>query len=152
MKPLVLIAAMATLSACSAMEMEAEPDAAAGISASSAVFEAAFNSGDAAGVAALYTEDAVLLPPGAARVDGRDGVQALWQSYVDAKVTDIDLMTVSIDAHGDTATELGRFSIAVPDGKGGSMTVGGKYIVQWKLGADGVWRLQWDIWNNDPAG
>jgi len=32
------------------------------------------------------------------------------------------------------------------------VTVTGKYIVLWKLGEDGVWRLQWDLWNDDPAG
>ena len=152
MKPFILIAAVASLSACSAMEMEAEPDAAAGIAASSAVFEAAFNAGDAGGVAALYTADAVILPPGAARVDGRDAVKALWQSYVDANLSEFDLTTVTLDVQGDTATEMGRFSLAAPDGKGGSVTVGGSYIVLWKLGADGVWRLHWDIWNDDPAG
>lgn len=132
--------------------MEKEPDAAAGIASSSAAFEAAFNSGNAAGVAAYYTENAVLLPPGAARVDGRAKIQELWQGYVDAGLGDIDLMTVDIDAHGDTATELGRFSITAPDGKGGRVTVAGNYIVQWKMGEDGVWRLHWDIWNDDPAG
>ena len=137
MKPFILIAAVASLSACSAMEMEAEPDAAAGIAASSAVFEAAFNAGDAGGVAALYTADAV---------------KALWQSYVDANLSEFDLTTVTLDVQGDTATEMGRFSLAAPDGKGGSVTVGGSYIVLWKLGADGVWRLHWDIWNDDPAG
>ncbi len=34
------------------------------------------NGGDAAGVAAHYTDDAALLPPDAARVDGREGIRA----------------------------------------------------------------------------
>ncbi len=41
-----------------------------------ATFAAAFNDGDGASVAALYTEDAALLPPDGARVDGRDAIQA----------------------------------------------------------------------------
>ncbi len=34
------------------------------------------SSGDAAGVAAHYTDDAALLPPEAARIDGREGIQS----------------------------------------------------------------------------
>ena len=42
-------------------------------------FEDAFNSGDAAGAARqLYTRDARILPPGAAMVDGRDGIAEYW--------------------------------------------------------------------------
>ncbi len=42
-------------------------------------FEDAFNRGDAAGAARqLYTRDARILPPGAAMVDGRDGIAEYW--------------------------------------------------------------------------
>ena len=27
----------------------------------------------------------------------------------------------------------------------------GKYVVVWKKGSDGTWRLYRDIWNADPA-
>ena len=82
MKTFVFAAALTALSACAAMEEG--PDPAAGIAASSTAFEATFNSGDAAGLAALYTADAALLPPDMAQIDGREGIQALWQSFMDA--------------------------------------------------------------------
>jgi hypothetical protein len=39
-----------------------------------------FNAGDIASVAALYTEDAVVLPPGADMVEGRSAIQAFWKT------------------------------------------------------------------------
>ncbi len=49
-------------------------------------FVAAYNAGDAATVAGLYTEDAVVFPPGGARVDGRPAIQAFWQGAIDSGV------------------------------------------------------------------
>src|SRR5215217_1675267 len=45
--------------------------------------EQAFNRGDAAAVAALYTEDAILLPPGADIQSGRRSAQARWRAAYD---------------------------------------------------------------------
>ncbi len=150
MKTFVFAAALTALSACAAIEEG--PDPAAGIAASSTAFEAAYNSGDAAGLTALYTVDAALLPPNMAQIDGREGIQALWQSFIDADVSDIDLNTVELEVHGASASEVGTFTLTAPDGQGGRVTAGGKFIVLWQLGEDGVWRLHRDIWNNKPAG
>ena len=149
MRVISAIAAAALLAACATTD--SMDNAATGIAKSSALFEEAFNAGSAAGVAALYTADAVVLPDGMARVDGREAVQGMWQGFVDAGIGDIDLMTVAIEDHGATATELGRYSLTAPDGKGGRVTAMGNYIVYWSRGEDGVWRLHWDIWNNDPG-
>ena len=150
MKTFVFVAALTALSACAAIEEM--PDPAAGIAASNIVLEATFNSGDAAGMAAIYTEDAALLPPDMAQIDGREGIQALWQSFMDAGVSDLDVTTVELEVHGASASEVGTFTLTAPDGKGGRVTVGGKYIILWQLGDDGVWRLHRDIWNSNSAG
>ena len=110
-------------------------------------WEAAFNSGDAAAMAALYTEDAVLLPPDGAMVKGRDAVQVFWQGFIDAGLSNGDLVNVAIEEDGDTATQIGTFTIDVPDGNGGTVVFAGKYIIVWKTGDDGVKRIHWDIWN-----
>lgn len=150
MRMLIFAAAVAALSACETMD--SGRDAAAGIAATSERFETAFNSGDPAAMAALYTPDGAVLPPGAARIDGREGIAALWQGYMDAGVSDLALETVELEAHGASASEVGAFTLTAPDGEGGRVTAGGKYIVLWQRGDDGVWRLHRDIWNNDPAG
>lgn len=121
------------------------------IAARSGSFEVAFAAGDAAAIAALYTEDAVLLPDDGARIEGRAAAQSLWQAYIDAGVGDFDLNAVSFDVLGDTAIEDGTYSLSAPDGNGGRVNATGKYIVVWK-NRDGAWFLHWDIWNSDPAG
>ena len=42
-------------------------------------FVAAFNKGDAAAVAAMYTQDATVLPAGAPMVKGRAAIEAMWR-------------------------------------------------------------------------
>lgn len=121
------------------------------IEAALATFATAFNNGDGAGVAVLYTDDAALLPPGEARVDGRAAIQAYWQGAIDAGLTDIALQAVEVEEDGDMAYEVGGFSLAAPGENGAKVTVTGKYIIVWKKGADGAWRLHRDIWNANPA-
>ena len=48
---------------------------------------AAFNKGDAAAVAAMYTEDAYVLPPGAEMVKGRTGIEAFWRQAAQQGLT-----------------------------------------------------------------
>ncbi len=105
--------------------------------------------GDAAGVAAHYTEDAVLLPPQAARIDGREGIQGFWQALMDAGVRDVALTTQEVDDFGDVANEVGAISATAPSEDGGRVQLAGKYVVVWKRGGDGTWRLHRDIWNFD---
>jgi uncharacterized protein (TIGR02246 family) len=114
-------------------------------------FTAAFNSGDGAGVAALYTHDAALLPPGGARVDGRDAIQAFWQGAIDGGLSDLTLNPIEVESNGNLAYEVSTFSFKAP-GEGGEMvTASGKYIVVWKRSGSHNWQLYRDIWNMDPA-
>ena len=107
------------------------------------------NGGDAAGVAAHYTDDAALLPPNAARIDGREGIQGVWQGLIDADVRDVALTTQEVDVFGDVANEVGLISATAPSEDGGRVQLAGKYVAVWKRGGDDTWRLHRDIWNFD---
>ena len=114
-------------------------------------FAAAFNSGDGAGVASLYSENAVLLPPGGKRVDGRAAIQAFWQGAIDGGLGNLALTTVEIEESGDLAYEVGGLAFDAP-GEGGAKTrAEGKFIVVWKKNGDGTWQLHKDIWNMGAA-
>ena len=108
---------------------------------------AAFNAGDAAAVAGLYTEDAALFPPGGARVDGRSAIQAFWQGAIDSGMKVDDLHAVEVEARGDMAGEIGVLTLTVP-GDAGPTKVSGKYIVIWKRIGQ-TWQLHRDIWNTN---
>ena len=109
------------------------------------------NAGNAAGVAELYTNDAALMPPNAAKLDGRDAIQQYWQGMLDAGVGDLSLTTLEVEDAGASAVEVGVISATAPgDGDGDArVTLTGKYIVIWKQDDGGNWRLHRDIWNFD---
>jgi uncharacterized protein (TIGR02246 family) len=107
-------------------------------------FSEALNKGDAAAVAAMYTDDAVLLPPGSDMVKGRSEIRSFWQKTAE-QAGDLKLTTVDVKALGsDAAREIGTF---VAKTKGAQpQEVPGKYVVVWrKVGGD--WKLATDIWN-----
>ena len=110
-------------------------------------FVAAFNAGDAATVASLYTEDAALYPPGAERVDGRSAIQTFWQGAIDSGMKIDDLHAVEVEARSDVAGEVGVFTLSVP-GDSGPAKVDGKYIVIWERSGH-TWQLYRDIWNTN---
>ena len=110
------------------------------------VWTAAFNKGDAAAVAALYTEDAYVLPPGSAMVKGRAAIEAFWrqaaQQMSDAKLTTVDVPPLGRSA----AREIGTVTLKTKSQP--PQEVVGKYVVVWrKIGRD--WKLATDIWNTD---
>ncbi len=107
------------------------------------------NGGDAAGVAAHYTDDAAVLPPDAARIDGREGIRGVWQGLIDAGIGDVVLTTQEVDNFGDVANEVGTISATAPGEDGGRVQLAGKYVAVWKRGGDDTWRVQRDIWNFD---
>jgi uncharacterized protein (TIGR02246 family) len=121
-----------------------------GIEAASKEFEAAFNGGDGAGVASLYTDDAALLPPGAPRVDGKEAIATFWQGAIDAGLSDLDLATVEVMEADDLAIEVGTLMLNAPGADGAAGPVTGKFVVVWHRGDDDTWRLHRDIWNIDP--
>ena len=110
------------------------------------VWTAAFNKGDAAAVAALYTEDAYVLPPGSAMVKGRAAIEAFWrqaaQQMTDAKLTTVDVLPLGRSA----AREIGTVTLKTKSQP--PQEVVGKYVVVWrKIGRE--WKLATDIWNTD---
>lgn len=107
------------------------------------------NGRNAAACAALYTEDGAVLPPGVPRHNGRAGVQQYWQAAIDVGLADVVLTTVEVEEVGELAHEVGTFTATVPAEGGGRTPLAGKYVVVWKRGGEGTWRLHRDIWNTD---
>lgn len=120
-------------------------DATAAIAEQNKKFGSAITAKDAAAIAALYSEDAILLPPNAPAVNGRDAIQAYWQAFLDSGVTNGTLKSSEIVNTDTDATEVGTWTIMAPDG---TVADNGKYIVWWKRKADG-WYFYRDIFNSD---
>jgi uncharacterized protein (TIGR02246 family) len=117
----------------------------AAIAAADENFMAAFNRGDAAGLADFYTENGQLLPTGSDFVTGKAAIQAFWQGAMDMGIKKtVRLETVEAAGHGDTAIEIGKYTLS---GEAGNVMDSGKYVVIWKQ-EGGQWKLHRDIWNS----
>lgn len=110
-------------------------------------FMSAFDSGNAANVVAHYTIDGELLPPQSDTVTGHGAIQAFWQGALDAGIKQVKLETVELEDHGETAVEVGKYTLLA---EGGQIADTGKYIVVWK-NDKGTWKLHRDIWNTSQA-
>jgi uncharacterized protein (TIGR02246 family) len=118
------------------------------IDAANAKFVAAFNKGDAAGVAQLYTDQATILPPGAPMAKGRAAIQTFWQGAIQSGLKNISLKALQVDHFGPAAREIGQFSLDAPNAQNQTMHVDGKYVVLWRR-TGGSWKLDTDIWNTN---
>ena len=118
------------------------------IAAANENFMAAFKRGDAADLAALYTENGQVLPPNGDFVTGKEAIRGFWQALFDMGIKAAKLEIVEVEGHGDTAIEVSRFTLLSEEGQ---VIDKGKYIVIWKL-VDGHWKLHRDIFNSStPA-
>ncbi len=109
-------------------------------------FAAAFNAGDGAAVAALYTDDGVILPPGIEMIRGRDRIAAFWTAAA-GQLGDMKLTAMEVQPLGpDAAREIGAFAMRTKGAQ--PQDVAGKYVVVWHK-AGGEWRLGTDIWNTN---
>lgn len=149
MRPTMLSGATLAVLLAATAPGHAADDMKAAIDQQIAAFEDAYNNGDAAAMGELYTEDAAILPPGAARMDGRQAISEIWGGAMEQGLAELDLSTVELETAGDDmATEIGTFTATAPAAEGGGASdVAGKYLVVWKRGDDGTWRLHRDIWN-----
>jgi len=151
MRPTLIVCSLLALIACAPSEPLAPSadDVRAAIEAQNAKFGEAVRAGDTAAIGTLYSEDAAVLPPNAARVSGRAAITAFWGEALAAGIGSAVLTTEEVAyAGGDTATEVGSALLSAKDG---SVADEAKYVVLWKQ-VDGAWLLHRDIWNsNRPA-
>lgn len=108
-------------------------------------FGEAIARGDAEGAAReVYSEDAVILPPGADIVRGRDNIVSFWRDAArDMSLEKVELSTVELQQAGDFVHQVGRALLVA-----GGQEIRGKYTVLWKR-EDGRWKWHIDCWNTN---
>ena len=106
-------------------------------------WQKAYNAGDAAAVAALYTKDAKVMAPGAEPVSGTAGIKALFAADI-AQGAKNTLTLGDVVGFGDFALKTGGWVATTADGKhldhGPFMTLCKK--------VDGGWKIYRDTWNS----
>ncbi len=111
-------------------------------------WEKAYNGGDAKGVAALYAEDALLLPPGAPGVSGRAAILAhMSRDIADSKAAGVVFVInpkTDVGVSGKMGWESGMYKVTVK----GAVVETGKFLSVSRK-KDGKWLYIRDTWNAD---
>jgi uncharacterized protein (TIGR02246 family) len=146
----VFLLLFATCSGCKSHE-SGQSNARAEIEKGNAKFSEAFEQGNAEAIALLYTQDAIVFPPGSEMVKGREAIGGFWRTTRESGVKSAKLTTLDVGESGDLAYEVGTVLLTIqPEGKE-STTASAKYLVVWKRQKDGSWQLHRDIWNDVPS-
>jgi uncharacterized protein (TIGR02246 family) len=130
-----------SLAACSARSPMPPAAARRAIEAAVASYVSASNQGDADALAALYADDAVLLPPDHEPIQGREAIGAFWQQGTDEGL-EIRMLRVEVD--GDLGYLVGRYNLPATEEEPADS---GKSVMCLRRQPDGSWRLTADIWN-----
>jgi uncharacterized protein (TIGR02246 family) len=142
---------MAPLAACQAPAPEVGPlseEDVAAIEASTDGFAETAVAGDWAALAALFTEEAVLMPPNGPVVEGRVVIQAFLEPF--PPITQFESTIVQIDGRGDLAFVRASYSQGyIDEGTPESIHITGKYVQIWRKQPDGKWLIAAHIFNFD---
>ncbi len=99
---------------------------------------------------AIYTADAVRLPPNAPVLE-HAGLRAWLEAY--PPMTQFAVVLDALDGSGSVAVARGTWSVtATVPGQKAPLEDKGKWMAVYKKQADGSWKCSEDIWNSDlPA-
>lgn len=115
----------------------------AAVEAENVKFVGAFKKGDSAAIAALYSDDALILPPNMESVK-RNDIAAFWGGFMKMGVEDLKLITDEVAGNENQLSETGRYEIYGAENK---LLDKGNYVVVWKP-SNGGWKLYRDIFNS----
>ncbi len=107
--------------------------------------------GDVEAIMAQYAPEAVLLPPGAPRMEGSAAIRPMFEAWVEEGLPSSMALTtgdVTVSSAGDYAYATGSFSLSGTAPDGSEWGDQGKYLAVWK-NIDGDWKMVADIWNSD---
>jgi len=106
--------------------------------------------GDAGSVAAMFREDAALMPSGCPLLRGRSAIERYYRDWLSsqAKVTAFTFTHLESPVLGDTAFDVGTYKQTLALGSARTVSVSGKYTVILKR-TGGEWMIAYLIFNDD---
>jgi ketosteroid isomerase-like protein len=147
---LLAAALLALLASIPALAADTKADMAA-LEAVDQAWLKAFNSGNADAIAALYDENAVLLPPNAPAAVGRAAIKAFLKAEMDGAAKAGVAFALGAKPAGGATGNMGwqSGSYTVKD-KAGKVLEAGKYLSV-SAKKNGKWVYVRDTWNADAA-
>jgi uncharacterized protein (TIGR02246 family) len=97
-------------------------------------------------VAAIFTDDAVMLSQGGRVFKGRQQIFERQKEAMQSvnRPIKVSVITVKIWLDGDAAYETGKYKYEYTE-KGKPVTEAGRYVTIWKRQNDGSWKLSMDM-------
>ena len=114
-------------------------------------WESNFKNRDAAGLAALYTEDCIRMPQGGPTTIGRPALEAAYrQEFAEVWQTQFDLVirTEEVVVAGEYAFARGTDTLTL-DHNGQRLEETGKWLATYRRQADGSWLYFWSTYNSN---
>lgn len=109
--------------------------------------ERALESSDPTAWVYHYTEDAVFVAPGARAVQGRDALLELANAMT--PLSSVSIRAKRTEARGDLAAVYGDASWVSGRSSTGA-TVDVRFLIVWRRGSDGRWRVAQELLNAAP--
>lgn len=110
-------------------------------------WNSAFNQGDAAAIAALYTNNAVVLPPTHAIVEGTAAIRDFWQGLISAGFKEHGIEVIDAQEDGSLAFASGKWWANGPDEAGETQRFEGTVVTVLRRQGDGSWKSCLHTWN-----
>jgi len=105
--------------------------------------------GDAKAIAALYTEDAVEMPPNQPPVKGRAAIQQYYEKlFKEGKTSRFTIDHLETQAAGNVGYDVGTYQQSMTPGGGAAMEDTGKFTVILRR-TGGTWLVAYAIYNSD---
>jgi ketosteroid isomerase-like protein len=110
-------------------------------------FVTSFNTCNYDQIAALFAQDGALMAPHHDPAYGPKAVERLLRQIGEAGYEDLRLETVRVEASGDLAMEIGRYTLGIRQPDGAIRVDRGNYVRAWRrLGA---WLIIADCWSTN---
>lgn len=105
-------------------------------------------------VVSVWSEDAMVLPPGSPPLVGRQAIREYVAKSFQIPGFSISWKTtdVVVAGSGDVAYSTGINRVAFTGADGKPVVINGKAVAVWRKDRDGVWKCVVDIWNDSGPG
>jgi uncharacterized protein (TIGR02246 family) len=106
---------------------------------------------DIDGIMSVFASDAIIMPPDAEMVRGRDAIRRHWKGALDGGLSDLKINPTDIQVIGDVAIEIGHATLSMAPPGAAETHANVKYVEIWKK-VRGHWRVYRGTWNaRSPA-
>ena len=112
---------------------------------------AAFKSKDVGAAVGFYASDAAFLQPSGDRIGGIEAIRELYQKVVSTFDTDLVLRSRNLEVSANLAYDSGEYEETLTNkATGQKQHFCGQYVIVFRLGGDGHWRIIQHVWTVAP--